>query len=77
MDEIWDLIESVSEGFPTNLEIWDLFESVSEGFPTYSCSFLYGKKEILAKGKGNVYNHLLGNVLNNHILYAQAVIQCV
>ena len=65
--------------FPQDVldEIWDLTESVSEGFPTYSCSFLYGKKETLAKRKGNVHNHILGNVLNNHISYAQAVIQCV
>ena len=31
----------------------------------------YGKKETFAKGKGNIYNHLLGNVLNNHILSAE------
>ena len=36
--------------------------------PKCNCSFLYGKKETLAKGKDNAYNNLLGNVLNNHIL---------
>ena len=36
--------------------------------PKCNCSFLYGKKETLAKGKGNVYKNLLGNVLNNHVL---------
>ena len=38
LDEIWDLIESVSEGFlPLDVldEIWDLIESVSEGFLNY------------------------------------------
>ena len=44
--------------------------------PKCNCSFLDGKKEALAKGKGHVYNHLLGNFLNNHILYPQIVIQC-
>ena len=39
--------------------------------PKCNCSFLYGKKETLAKGKDNVYNNLLGNVLNNHILSAE------
>ena len=39
--------------------------------PRCNCSFLYGKKETLAKGRGNVYNNLLGNVLNNHILSAE------
>ena len=39
--------------------------------PKCNCSFLYGKKETLAKGKSNVYNNLLGNVLNNHILFAE------
>ena len=39
--------------------------------PKCNCSFLYGKKATLAKGKGKVYNHLLGSVLNNHILSAE------
>ena len=39
--------------------------------PKCNCSFLYGKKETLAKGKGNVYNNLSGNVLINHILSAE------
>ena len=39
--------------------------------PKCNCSFLYGKKETLAKEKDNVYNNLLGNVLNNHILSAE------
>ena len=39
--------------------------------PKCSCRFLYGKKETLAKAKGNVYNNLLGNALNNHILSAE------
>ena len=39
--------------------------------PKCNCSFLCGKKDSLAKGKGNVYNNLLGNVLNNHILSAE------
>ena len=39
--------------------------------PKCNNSFLYGKNETLAKGKGNVYNNLLGNVLNNHILSAE------
>ena len=29
------------------------------------------QKETLTKGKGNVYNNLLGNILNNHILSAE------
>ena len=33
-------------------------------------------KKALVKGRGNVYDHLLGNVLNNHIIYPQVVIQC-
>ena len=39
--------------------------------PKCNFSFLYGKKETLAKGKGNVCNNLLGNVLVNHILPAE------
>ena len=35
--------------------------------PERNCSCLYGKKETLAKRKGNVYYNLLGSVLNNHI----------
>ena len=41
--------------------------------PTCNCSSLYGKEGTFAKGEGNVYNHLLGNVLNKHVLYAQIV----